>query len=225
MNTVEVALYFDEQRMAALQDILSESGSSVETELKNQFRFLYEQLVPEEQRFAIEAQIAQDREQERIAAEARKRFAVYHVHEHGTDSYFTSQHFKSFNAAGYRYRRYARNELDSMPKSFAEAFMGSDEISKEQFSLMQSAISDDPRILAVMDFDLDEGVVTTAKPELEEYRSYSLHDVSVAAYKAYRGDYYSSAKSAEIFADALSGKEIEPAPLQDRDRLSRCSRP
>ena len=80
--------------------------------------------------------------------------------------------------------------------------MGSDEISKEQFSLMQSAISDDPRILAVMDFDLDEGVVTTAKPELEEYRSYSLHDVSVAAYKAYRGDYYSSAKSAEIFADA-----------------------
>lgn len=217
MNTVEVALYFDEQRMAALQDILSESGSSVEAELKNHFRFLYEQLVPEEQRFAIEAQIAQEREQERIAAEARKRFAVYHVHEHGTDSYFTSQHFKSFNAAGYRYRLYARNELDSMPKSFAEAFMGSDEISKEQFSLMQSAISDDPRILAVMDFDLDEGVVTTAKPELEESRSYNLHDVSVAAYKAYRGDYYSSAKSAEIFADALSGKEIDIAPVQEQE--------
>lgn len=215
MNSVEVALYFDEQRISALREALAESGSTVEAELNNHFRFLYEQLVPTEQQFAIEAQIAQEREMQRIAAEARKRFAVYHVHEHGADSYFTSQYFKSFSSAGYRYRLYARNELDSMPKSFADAFMGSEKITEEQFNLMQSAISDDPRILAVMDFNLDEGVVSAKKPGQEESRSYSLHDVSVAAYKAFRGDYYSSAKRAEIFAEALGGREIDIAPLQE----------
>lgn len=208
MNSIEVSLYFDEPKYAALKTALEEDGSSIDAELKLHFQNLYEKYISPEQRLFIDAHIEQVRERERIEAEARKRFAVYHVHENGIDSYFTNQYFKSFASAAYRYRMFSRGELDSMPQSFADALAGSETISDTQFNFIQSGMSSDPRILAVMDFDLDNGVVSIMKPEMEEPRSYSLHDVSVAAYKAFRSDYYSSEKRAEILADSLYGKEL-----------------
>jgi uncharacterized coiled-coil protein SlyX len=129
MNSTEITIYFEEAKAAALKAVLAQEGSTIESKLQESLRFLYEQLVPVEQQSAIDALIKAQEEQERQEAEARKRFAVFHVRENGENSYFTSQHFTSFHAAGYRYRLYARGDLSSQPQNLADAFAGSEAIS------------------------------------------------------------------------------------------------
>lgn len=126
MNSTEITIYFEEAKAAALKAVLAQEGSTIESKLQESLRFLYEQLVPVEQQSAIDALIKAQEEQERQEAEARKRFAVFHVRENGENSYFTSQHFTSFHAAGYRYRLYARGDLSSQPQNLADAFAGSE---------------------------------------------------------------------------------------------------
>ncbi len=217
MDSTEVTLFFDQPKVSALQSILAEDGTTLTEKLREYFQFLYEQLVPAEQQTAIETQIRHQQEQERMNAEARKRFAVFHVQEDGEDFYFTSQHFTSFHSAGYRYRLFCRGESSSDPQKLAEAFIGADVISAEQYNFMQTQMASDPRILVALDFNVDEGTVTACEQGQNRGRCYSLHDVSVAAYKAFRGEYRTSAQRAEIFADALDGKEIDTQMIEDKN--------
>ena len=145
MNSTEITLYFEEAKAAALKAVLAQEGATIESKLQESLRFLYEQLVPVEQQSAIDALIKAQEAQERQEAEARKRFAVFHVRENGEDSYFTSQHFTSFHAAGYRYRLYARGDLSSQPQNLAEAFAGSEAISEDQYRALKEQVPEDHR--------------------------------------------------------------------------------
>ena len=167
-----------------------------------------------EQQSAIDALIKAQEEQERQEAEARKRFAVFHVRENGEDSYFTSQHFTSFHAAGYRYRLYTRGDLSSQPQNLADAFAGSEAISEDQYRALKEQVPEDHRILALIDFDLDEGTVTACKLGHREMKRYDLHDVSVAAFKAFRGEYRTSREREYLFDAALEDKEIEMGGME-----------
>ena len=209
MNRTEITLYFEEAKAAALKAVLAQDGATIESKLQESLRFLYEQLVPVEQQTTIDALIKAQEEQERQEAEARKRFAVFHVRENGEDSYFTSQHFTSFHAAGYRYRLYTRGDLSSQPQNLAEAFAGSEAISEDQYRALKEQVPEDHRILALIDFDLDEGTVTACKLGHREMKRYDLHDVSVAAFKAFRGEYRTSREREYLFDAALEDKEIE----------------
>ena len=60
-----------------------------------------------------------------------------------------------------------------------------------------------------MEFDLDEGRVSVCDSGDDAWRTYSLHDFSVAAYKAYRSDYRSEDCRREIFNASLYGKEMD----------------
>lgn len=208
MNSTEITLFFEELKTTALKNVLEQEGSSIQKKLQEHLGFLYEQLVPVEQQTAIDVLIQAQEEQERQEAEARKRFAVFHVRENGADSYFTSQQFNSFHAAGYRYRLYERRELSAEPQTFSTAFFGSEEISEEQFRALKEHIPEDHRILALLDFDLDEGIVSACKLGHREMKCYDLHDVSVAAFKAFRSEYRTSRERADLFDAALEDKEI-----------------
>lgn len=214
MNSTEITLYFEEAKAAALKAVLAQEGATIESKLQESLRFLYEQLVPVEQQSAIDALIKAQAEQERQEAEARKRFAVFHVRENGEDSYFTSQHFTSFHAAGYRYRLYARDDLSSQPQNLAEAFAGSEAISEDQYRALKEQMPEDHRILALIDFDLDEGTGSACKLGHREMKHYDLHDVSVAAFKAFRGEYRTSREREYLFDAALEDKEIEMGGME-----------
>ena len=122
MNHVEVNLYFNELQLRALEEHLNFDGTTLKDELDKQFAFLYEQYVPQEEQLAIEAEIEQIEAAENAEREARRKFGVFHVHENGSDRYFTSELFDSLLSTAYRYRLYDRGELSSNPKMFAEAF-------------------------------------------------------------------------------------------------------
>lgn len=74
------------------------------------------------------------------------------------------------------------------------------------------------------DYDLDAGTVTTCQSSDNAWWTYSLKDLSTAAYRANRGSYRCSYDRKEKFEEALAGKEIIPpeetedeAPDEDED--------
>ncbi len=224
MNHVEVTLYFNELRLRALEDHLNFDGTTLKDELGKQFDFLYEQYVPQEEQLAIEAEIEQIEEAENAEREARRKFGVFHVHENGSDRYFTSELFDSLLSTAYRYRLYDRGELSSNPKMFAEAFGEVAHISAAQYEELCDRMPNDHRIKIAADFDLDAGTASACQSNDNAWWTYSLKDLSTAAYRANRGSYRSSYDRKEKFEEALAGKEIVPpeetedeAPDEDED--------
>ena len=74
------------------------------------------------------------------------------------------------------------------------------------------------------DFDLDAGTASACQSSDNAWWTYSLKDLSTAAYRANRGSYRSSYDRKEKFEEALAGKEIVPpeetedeAPDEDED--------
>ena len=209
MNYKDVTVYFEERRLKAVSDALAANGETVEERFNKTFKFLYEQFVPIEQQTVIEAEIREQEATEQAAAEAKRRFAVFHVRQNGRDSYFTNDLFLSFLSAAYRYRLYDRGELSEQPEMFAEAFMGSQSISHEEYQKYGDKMSNDIRIRALIDFDLDEGLGSVCERSDQTWSSYKLHDVSVAAYKAQRSDYRTTEDRMGIFRSALTDKALD----------------
>ena len=210
MNYVETVLYFNELRLKALEEELAPDGRTVVDELGDAFTTMYESLVPEEKRFAIEAEIQKTEAEEQAEAEANRRFGVFHIRENGEDNYFISELFQSLYSTANRYRMYERGELSSEPQDFASAFGETIPITADEYDDLCDEMPNDIRIQALIEYDLDAGTVSACESSDNAWQSYRLHDLSVAAFKAHRSDYRISAERQRIFADALEGKEIEP---------------
>lgn len=138
-----------------------------------------------------------------------RRFSVYHVSENGSDTYFTNDHFNTFRSAAYRYRLYDRDELSSEPQRLADAFIGNESITVADYEALCDRMPNDVRITALVDFDLDNETVGVCDSSDNAWRYYRLHDLSAAAFKAYRGEYKSADDRERIFENALSGKGID----------------
>ena len=216
MNDIDITLYLNEYRVRALADALgSQTAETVEDKLTEAFDMLYQEYVPDEQRATIEAKIEQEDAAERARLEADRRFAVYHIRENGEDRHFTSDYFRTPLQAAYRYRLYDRGELSADPETLAAAFIETTPISLQAFGAACADIRADGRITALIEFDLDEGCVSICDSGDNEWKTYTLHDFSVAAYKAFRSDYRSEECRREIFNSSLAGKEMELSETDD----------
>ena len=210
MNDIDITLYLNEYRVRALADALgNQTAETVEDKLTEAFDTLYQEYVPDEQRASIEARIERENAAEQARLEAARRFAVYHIRENGDDCHFTSDYFLSPMQAAYRYRLYERGELSADPKTFADAFIETNLVSLEYFGKVCADIHADDRVTALLEFDLDEGWVSVHNSTDDDWQVYSLHDFSVAAYKAFRSDYRNEECRREIFNNSLAGKEMD----------------
>ena len=117
--------------------------------------------------------------------------------------------------AAYRYRLYDRNELSANPQTLTAAFIETNPISLKKFNDACTDINSDKRITALVEFDLDEGRVSVCDNSDNEWQTFTLHDFSVAAYKAYRSDYRSEDCRREIFNSSLAGKEIDSVKTEN----------
>ena len=216
MNDIDITLYLNEYRVRALADALgSQTAETVEDKLTEAFDTLYQEYVPDEQRASIEATIERENTAEQARLEAARRFAVYHIRENDDDYHFTSDHFRTSMQAAYRYRLYERGELSDAPETFAAAFIETNPVSLEYFGEVCADIHSDDRVTALFEFDLDEGRVSVYDGTDNEWQTYSLHDFSVAAYKAFRSDYRGEECRREIFNSSLAGKEMELSETDD----------
>ena len=210
MNDIDITLYLNAYRVRALADALGDqTAETVDDKLAEAFDTLYQEYVPDEQRASIEAMIESEYAAEQAKTEAARRFAVYHIRENGDDYHFTSDYFLSPMQAAYRYRLYARGELSADPKTFADAFIETNPVSLEYFGKVCADIHADDRVTALFEFDLDEGWVSVHNSTDDDWQVYSLHDFSVADYKAFRSDYRNEECRREIFNNSLAGKEMD----------------
>lgn len=210
MTDEEIVLYFNEHRLAKLESYLLKDGSNVEHELQNLLDRFYEQTVPEHERMEVEAQIELEREREAAQREASRRFAVVHFHEGDDDFFFTSELRNSFYSIANLYRSTLKHEvgkytLDSIAQS---NFSGCQTINDMTFSVLCSAMPNDPRITAFVEFDFNHNTISVCESNGNAWRTYDLKDVSAAMYKAERKEGLSLDARHEIFAVALEGKEI-----------------
>lgn len=216
MNDIDITLYLNEYRVRALADTLGDqTAETVEDKLTEAFDTLYQEYVPDEQRASIEATIERENAAEQIRLEATRRFAVYHIRENGDDCHFTSDYFLSPMQAAYRCRLYERGELSAAPETFADAFIETNPVSLEYFGKVCADIHADDRVTALLEFDLDEGRVSVYDDTDNDWHTYSLHDFSVAAYKAFRSDYRSEECRREIFNNSLAGKVVDLSETDD----------
>ena len=210
MNDIDITLYLNAYRVRALADALgNQTAETVEDKLTEAFDTLYQEYVPDEQRASIEARIEREDAAEQARLEAARRFAVYHIRENDDDCHFTSDYFLSPMQAAYRYRLYERGELSADPKTFTDAFIETNPVSLEYFGKVCADIHSDNRVTALLEFDLDEGRVSVHNSTDDDWQVYSLHDFSVAAYKAFRSDYRNEECRREIFNNSLAGKEMD----------------
>lgn len=209
MDHQEISLFFAEARLFALQKYLAEEGATVSDKLAERFTELYEQYVPEEERFMIETDIERQDAEDRAETEARKRFGVFHIRDGGEDSYFKSELFHSFLAVAHRYRLYDRGELSSQPKTFHDAFGETIPIPEEVYNDFREDIKTDSRVLGVYEFNLDDGTASVCQNQDNEWSAYNLSHVSTAAFRAYRSTYIPYEEREAIMNEYLNGKEIE----------------
>lgn len=209
MNSIEISLRVSGYRFNALADALrKQSAETIEDRLMEAFDALYREHVPYEQRAQIEAQIGQEDAAKQAKLEAGRRFAVYHIREDDEDFLFTNDYYQTPMLAAYRYRLYARDELSSRLESFAGAFPESRPMRLEEFQAAAADIRSDPRITALLEFNLDEGWVSVCGRD-NTWQTYGLRDFSVAAYKAYRSAYRGEDSRREIFHAYLCGRELD----------------
>lgn len=210
MNDEEIVLYFNEHRLRKLESYLLKDGSSVEHELQNLLDRFYAQTVPDNERMEVEVQIELEREREAAEREVARRLAVVHFHEGEDDSFFTSELRNSFYSIANLYRSTLKDEigkytLDSIAQS---NFSGCQPINDMTFSVLCSAMANDPRITALVEFDFDRSTVSVCEGCDNAWQAYYLKDVSTAMYKAERKEGLSLEARHEIFVTALDGKEI-----------------
>lgn len=210
MSDTDITLYLNAYRVRALADALgNQTAETVKDKLTEAFDTLYQEYVPDEQRASIEARIEREDAAEQARLVASRRFAVYHIRENGDDCHFTSDYFLSPMQVAYRYRLYERGELSADPKTFTDAFIETNPVSLEYFGEVCADIHSDDRVTALFEFDLDEGWVSVHSSTDDDWQVYSLHDFSVAAYKAFRSDYRNEECRREIFNNSLAGKEMD----------------
>lgn len=220
MSDIEITLFLNEHRFAALEQALTEQDSSVEDYLKESFVDRYESLIPEERREEIETLIQQEEQRQ---LEAGRQFAVLHFHEEGDDYHFTSELRDGFYSAAHRYQdeiqdKLGRQTLDSLALAFSE-HQPIDEIT---FSVLCDAIEHDRRITAILEFDFDSGIVGVREQNDLQWRAYQLKDVSIAVSKAERLPHLPLAAKEIIFEDALQDREISLRSFEESSSPLQC---
>lgn len=209
MSDVDVTVFYNEHRVAAMERALKGTGTRLEDQVKDALEKLYEELVPAAEREQIEAHISQEQSEEYARQQAARRFSLVHFHDADEDFHFTSELISSFYSMANRYRYRVKDEvglttLDGLSRHFGEV----DPIDEVTFSILSDGMPDDPRITAIADFDFENNTVSILERGDDEWHSYDLKDVSVAAYKADRKSGLSLETRQAIFEEALDGKEL-----------------
>ncbi len=214
MGDVSIDLIINRHQYDALERIMTERGTNIETVMQARLVEIYRQTVPEQERVDINNQI----ESERLAAEQReaelRRFSVFRITEKGSTVFLECNQALNFMQVAYQARRYLRQEMDPPTSTFAEYFLQNGTlISEEKFSvLVGERIEGSHNITGLCDIDLDGGMFHTAH-HLEGWASFRLKDMTIAAYHAYRKSYCSNDEMWRIFLDYLDGRQITEASV------------
>lgn len=126
------------------------------------------------------------------------------------DLYFKTSAADTLLVAARRLRTYLTSEKDPRPESFAAVFKERTEISRVEYDhLLSQRLENSGKVSGVFELDFDKDTFS-AVSTMDGWHTYRLHDVSVAAYHAFRKQNISTDQRWDKLLDKLDGKELTP---------------
>lgn len=203
----EIKLEYNDHRLAVLEKALKTQGKNIKEELLTELDLLYENQVPDEIRYEVEALISREEAELRMSENC---FAVYHLHDDFDDYHFTDEINNTFYDAVCRYREMSEYGYKSKTADTVahEYFPDSQQINVSVFSALCKAMPNDNRISALIEFDLENETVGVCDSGDNSWRVYSLEDVAEAMSKVQVKSDSVLKTDQEIFNEVLIGKKI-----------------
>lgn len=205
---VSVELWLNEYKMQALELVLDKQGTSIEERLQEYLIELYADLVPVEVQQRIRQRIDSETKASKEAAEAGRRFAVFHVTERGESVCFLAEEHMDMLQAAVKLRSYLRKPPENSPTQFLGMFSRGERISAEQFNTyVTERLDNTGRVVGTFDIDLDNGTFD-ALHIMDGWQRFRVQDICTAAYYAIKKTYASQEYRWKVFLDHLDGKQI-----------------
>lgn len=211
MDTEEIFLHLEKPKYNALQCILRERGTDLETVMQARLEAYYRETVPVQEQGRINEAMEAARLVKLERQEASRHFTAYRVREGGAVTCFESELCLDAARSAARIRASLRGERAGGAGIFANRPEQVRAIDGALFALRANAFQDgDERIRGVIDVDLDAGTFKFLDRE-QGWLRYTVKDISTAAYHAFRREGRSDKWAARIFQEKLQGKELPPA--------------
>jgi len=205
MSSREISLWIDERWYAALSKHLKDE--TVEEHLEEVLDQMCNQL-PEHEYARISHEIWQEDQANIAEREASRRFAVFHVTENRSSTYFVAEENLEMLQVANRLRSYIRESPESSPEHFTGMFSRGEKISLEQYEAYVSERLDNTgRVVGAYDIDLDKGQFN-ALHIMDGWKCFQVQDVSTAAYFAMKKSGDSMDRRMVVFLDRLDGKQL-----------------
>lgn len=205
MTQREITLWVDERWCKALEKHLLDG--TVAEKLEEHIDELVNRL-PENVYEQISREIWQEREQAKMDAEAARRFAVLHVTEGGSSTYFVAEENLEMLQVASRLRSYIRKPPENNPARLTGMFSRGEKISLEQYNAyVQERLENTGRVVGAYDIDLDKGRFD-ALHIMDGWKCFRIQDVSTAAYFAMKKNGDSMDRRMVVFLDRLDGKQL-----------------
>ena len=146
----------------------------------------------------------------REAVEAARTYSAYRVMENGEARYFKVSPGEELLAAAQKLRHYLK-DFDHAAGKFIGLFRNREPISPEEFRQMTvQRMENTGKVEGAFDIDFDKREFS-AVHIMDGWKTWAMHDVSVAAYHASRKEYMDTEKRWQRLLDHLEGKELTSA--------------
>lgn len=205
-GSVELDLWLHEYEEAALSDALKQRGMTVRDYLQR----AYEEMVPSDVRAQVAHRIGEEQAAQLAEQEASRRFAIFHIKEHGEEFRFLTNHDIEFLDAGRLLRNYVRSMQDrpGQSKGFAYWFRERVDLTPAEFdAYVDERLSNAGRVTGAFDINLDQGTFSAVHID-KGWQTFAAKDVCSAAYFAFRKQELGDKDRWRIFLDRLDGKEL-----------------
>lgn len=213
MGSREIVLWVDERWYNALSEHLK--GKTVEDQLKEYFNVLLNQL-PSGEYERISREIWEEDERMRAQQEAERKFAIFCVTQNGkTDRFETVRPFEFLNTANVL-RSYLRGQSG---QCFTSNLGECKALTEEAFeTYVHERMENTGRVAGAFKINLDKGTMAALNID-DGWYTFSIKDVSTAAYHAMRKSSLSMEKRYTIFLDRLDGKELPEMSEEKPERF------
>ena len=210
----EKTINLDDRKYDALKRVFAEQGRDVDEEIVRHIEALYEELVPQRERDRIDA--------ESVPKFPEDSFAIFCVKDSDDTICFTSANVKSLFRSAEAYKTFADEGLSDLSidtlvyEWFGED--GIDFISNEVFSVLLASASQDERITAAVEYNLDCKYVYVHEGDM--VMVYTFDDMLDALEDSKLALVRSEIERSDVMTLLLSGKEcrIERSLASERNK-------
>lgn len=206
----EKTINLDDRKYDALKRIFAEQGRDVDEEIVRRIEALYEELVPQREREIIESEFPDG------------SFAIFCVKDSGDSIYFTSTNVKTLFRSADAYKSFAAEGLSDLSIDtlvydwFGED--GIDFISGDVYSVLLASASQDRRITAAVEYNLDCEYVYVH--DGDTVFIYTFNDLIATLEDSKLAHVRSETERNDVMSLLLSGKEcrIESHPTNEYEK-------